>query len=55
MNDQRTVKGAWVVIALIAMGVIAGVAEVVVRHVRERPEPATLPGATTQGAGESTR
>jgi hypothetical protein len=48
MSDRRTVKGAWVVIALVALGVIAGVAEVVVRHSRDTGRPATAPGPVTQ-------
>jgi hypothetical protein len=48
MSERRTVKGAWVVIGLIALGVIAGVAEVVVRHSHQEREPATVPGATTR-------
>jgi hypothetical protein len=48
MSERRTVKGAWVVIGLIALGVIAGVAEVVVRHARYAGGPTTAPGPTTQ-------
>jgi hypothetical protein len=55
MSEQRTIKGAWVVIGLITLGVVAGVAEVVVRHSRKGREPATAPGATTRPGGESTR
>ena len=55
MNERTTVKGMWVVIGLIALGVAAGVAEVAVRHAQDLEEPATAPGATTQASGEKTR
>jgi hypothetical protein len=51
MSEERTVKGAWVVIALIALGVIAGVAEVVVRHSKDAGGPATVPGPATNPDG----
>jgi len=48
MSERRRARGAWVVIGIIALGVIAGVAEVIVTHARNAREPATMPGATTR-------
>jgi hypothetical protein len=52
MSERSTVKGSFVVIVLIALGVIAGVAEGASRHVRDGREPTTMPGATTQAGGD---
>jgi hypothetical protein len=55
MSEGRTIRGAWVVIALVALGVIAGVAEVMVTRAHNAREPATVPATTTQSGGERTR
>ena len=55
MNERRTIRGAWVVIGILGLGVIAGVAEVVVTRARNAREPATMPGGTTRAGDERTR
>lgn len=48
MSEPRTTNGVWVVIALLAMGVIAGIAGLMFRQfpADRGPRPAT--GTTTQ-------
>lgn len=55
MSERRTVSGRWVVLVLVALGVIAGVAGVKYRKLSDRPEGLTAPGATTQAVGERVR
>ena len=55
MNERRTIRGRWVVIALVALGVSAGVAEVVVTRARTARQPATMPGGAIPAGGERTR
>jgi amino acid transporter len=55
MSERRTVNGAWVVIGLLALGVIAGVAGRFTRKVPRAGGGLTAPSATTQAAVESGR
>ena len=48
MNERRTVNGRWVVLVLLALGVIAGIAGVKYRKLSERPGAGATPSATTQ-------
>jgi len=49
MSERRTtVSGRWVVLVLLAMGVIAGVAGVKYRKLADRPEGGAIPTPATQ-------
>jgi hypothetical protein len=50
MNEPRKANGKWVVIALVAAGVIAALAGVKFRNLSERPD-----GATTRPAANNPR
>jgi hypothetical protein len=50
MSEQRTTNGAWVVIALLAMGVIAGVAGLKFRQFPAGRGNPPVTGATTRAA-----
>jgi hypothetical protein len=48
MSERPTASGRWVVLVLLAAGVVAGIAGVKYRKLFERPEGGTVPSATTQ-------
>ena len=48
MNDRQTVSGRWVVLVLLALGVIAGIVGVKYRKLAERPAPQPAPSTTTR-------
>ena len=49
MSERRTtVSGRWVVLVLLAMGVVAGIAGVKYRKLADRPDGGTTRGTTTQ-------
>ena len=48
MNERQTVSGRWVVLVLLALGVIAGVAGVKYRKLSERPGNGATPSTATQ-------
>ena len=46
MSERQTVNGRWVVLVLLALGVIAGIAGVKYRKLSERPGGAETPSTT---------
>ena len=57
MSERRTANGKWVVIALVAVGLIAALAGTVFRRFPEEWQrtPAGAPATTTQATGPAGR